>query len=280
MRKSAVLCRPLSCDESILVEHPGWRQSGDAFQRVFVSQDASRTLVTITPDKVIQHHLAGNGAEPRLDKFSLREEDLARVPTLRDRLTKLGTLARYRTSSLWEAFAWAIIRLRNNGNAETIFRNLSEHGERVSLRGGGEYAMFPTPAEVLALKNHDLQDVGLERVSRRPLVAAAEAYVQHGDEWCKQPRGVLFHSLQSVPRIGVATARSAVADWTNDWSLYPYADPNLRGYAAAAAPSFDWPDDHAFGPLWQELADGNLSSATLLMLTWGLQQSVDNAAVA
>src|SRR4051812_45438581 len=117
MRKSAVLSRPLSCDESILVEHPGWAQSDDGFQRVFVSQDGSRTFVMITPDKVIQHHLAGHGAEPRLDKFSLRDEDLASVPALRDRLTRLGTLARYRTSSLWEAFAWAIIRLRNNGNA-------------------------------------------------------------------------------------------------------------------------------------------------------------------
>jgi DNA-3-methyladenine glycosylase II len=103
-------------------------------------------------------------------------------------------------------------------------------------------------------------------------LAAAEAYREFGEKWRELEPAVLVDALQVVPRIGPWTARAAVADWANDWALYPYADLAVRTWARRAAPSYDWPaDEPTFGQIWRTLAGDQLSSLTLLTLAWGSQ---------
>ena len=78
--------------------------------------------------------------------------------------------------------------------------------------------------------------------------------------------------LQRIPRIGPWTAGAAVADYSNDFTYYPYADLAVRTWARRAAPSYPWPDsEQAFGRLWQRLAGDQLATWTLLTLAWGSQ---------
>ena len=52
---------------------------------------------------------------------------------------------------------------------------------------------------------------------------------------------VLVQELQRIPRIGPWTAGAAVADYSNDFTYYPYADLAVRTWAKRAAPSYPWP---------------------------------------
>jgi DNA-3-methyladenine glycosylase II len=145
------------------------------------------------------------------------------------------------------------------------------HGEQVGLPNGTTYALFPAPEIVLGLSDNQFSSIGMA-FKRRPLKAAAEAYLEHGAKWRELAPDTLIAELQIVPRIGPWTAHAAVADWSNDWSLYPYADLAVRTWAKRAAPSRDWPaDEPAFGQAWRALAGEHLCSLTLLTLAWGSQ---------
>jgi DNA-3-methyladenine glycosylase II len=124
---------------------------------------------------------------------------------------------------------------------------------------------------VLGLSNDQFSSIGMA-FKRRPLTAAAEAYLEQGTKWRELTPLALAGDLQTVPRVGPWTAHAAVADWSNDWSLYPYSDLAVRTWATRAAPSFDWPSDEPnFGRAWRALAGEHLSSLTLLTLAWGSQ---------
>src|SRR5690606_38082720 len=71
---------------------------------------------------------------------------------------------------------------------------------------------------------------------RRPLRAAAEAFLDLGDKWASLPPTDLVTQVQSVHRIGPWTAGAAVADHTGDFSRYPCAALAVRTCAAQAAP--------------------------------------------
>jgi DNA-3-methyladenine glycosylase II len=61
-----------------------------------------------------------------------------------------------------------------------------------------------------------------------------------------------------------------VADVSNDFAYYPYADLAVRTWARRAAPAYSWPDDEqSFGRLWRALAGDQLASLTLFTLAWG-----------
>jgi DNA-3-methyladenine glycosylase II len=131
--------------------------------------------------------------------------------------------------------------------------------------------MFPSPETVLALDAEQFSVLGLA-FKERPLRAAAAAYLEHGEQWRALSPADLIVALQDVPRIGPWTAHAAVADWSNDWALYSYADLAVRTWATRAAPSHDWPtDEPTFGALWSDMAGPHLSELTLLTLAWGSQ---------
>jgi DNA-3-methyladenine glycosylase II len=258
-----------------MTEHAAWRPFDGGHRRVFTLPDGGRCLVTISAGGLALHPLTAGGSDPALDVFTLSNGLLGEVPELATALADLGTVARFRTASLWDAIGTAIIRqVIRAGQSRKLYRAFCEaHGEQVSLPDGGTYALFPSPEAVLALDAGQFSAIGMA-FKRRPLRAAAAAYMEHSAQWRELSPHALTGELQTVPRIGPWTAHAAVADWSNDWALYPYGDLAVRTWARRAAPSCDWPaDEAAFGQAWRTLAGGHLSSLTLFTLAWGSQHA-------
>lgn len=259
----------------VVTEHAAWRITERGRYRVFALPDGGQWLIRVSGCEVLSCPLVASSGEPRFDVFALPRPGMAgcEAPELLSALTALGTIARFRTSDLWEAIATAIIRqVVRAPHAKRLYRDFCQaHGQRVSHLNDEGYALFPTAETVLGLRDEQLASVGLT-FKRRPLRAAAEAYLKHEVHWRGLPPDALVQELQHIPRIGPWTAGAAVADYSNDFTYYPFADLAVRTWAKRAAPSYPWPDsEQAFGRLWRGLAGDQLATLTLLTLAWGSQ---------
>jgi DNA-3-methyladenine glycosylase II len=255
----------------VLTEHAAWRTTPSGSRRVFVLPDGGQWLVTIDGDEPLPRPLAAGNARPQLDVFAVAAPAVSDVPALFDALAGLGAVARFRTPDLWEAIATAIIRqVIRAAHARHLHRNFCDaYGRRISCPDGDDFALFPDAGTVLDLHDEQFASIGMT-FKCRPLRAAARAYLKHGAQWRELPPGALLAELQRVPRIGPWTAGAAVADFTNDFAYYPYADLAVRTWAKRAAPACPWPDDEqAFGRIWRRLAGSQLAPMTLLTLAWG-----------
>ena len=256
----------------VMTDHAGWLPANAGRHRVFVTAGGGRWLATAHDGMVALHPLAP-GPAPVLDVFTLPDGPLTGAPELATALRGLGSTARFRNSDLWDAIGIAIMRqVVRAGQSKKLYRGFCQaHGARVELPNGEMYALFPTPETVLQLTDEQFASLGLA-FKRQPLRLAAEAYSGLGAQWRELSPAGLVDALQVVPRVGPWTARAAVADWSNDWALYPYADLAVRTWVKRAAPSHDWPvDEPTFGRMWRALAGEGLSSLTLLTLAWGSQ---------
>jgi DNA-3-methyladenine glycosylase II len=259
----------------VMTEHAAWRVTERGRYRVFTLPDGGRWLVRANGAELLSSPLIPSSGEPQFNVFTLRRPKMAtpEAPELFAALSALGNVARFRTSDLWEAMATAIIRqVVRASQAKRLYRDFCQaHGQRVTPLSCEGYALFPTAEIALGLQDEQFASAGLA-FKRRPLRAAAEAYLKHGAHWRDLPPDVLVQELQRIPRIGPWTAGTAVADYSNDFTYYPYADLAVRTWAKRAAPSYPWPDsEQAFGRLWQRLADDQLATLTLLTLAWGSQ---------
>ena len=257
----------------VMTEHPAWLPAAACRQRVLVVPDGGRWLATVRGGTLALDGLAHGAAKPVLDVFTHSDGVLREVPELATALAKLGSVVRFRNADLWDAIGTAIIRqVIRATQSKKLYRAFCEaYGERVELPYGGMYALFPTPEIVLSLSDEQFASTGMA-FKRSALRNAATAYLEQGVKWRELSPGDLTDELQSVSRIGPWTAHAAVADWSNVWSLYPYADLAVRAWATRAAPSHDWPSDEpTFGRVWRALAGEHLSSLTLLTLAWGSQ---------
>lgn len=260
----------------MMTEHAAWRSTGPARQRVFRVAGGGLWLAVVNGQTVTLDALKSAGNAPVLDIFAASAEGgllKRRVPELASALTGLGRVGRFRNSNLWDAVGLAIIRqVVRAGQSKKMYRTFSAtYGQQVLIPGADSFTLFPAPDVVLGLSAEQFSTIGMA-FKRAPLKAAAEAYLLYGEKWQELPPEVLIQALQEVPRIGPWTAHAAVADWCNDWSLYPYSDLAVRTWARRAAPSFDWPtDDAAFGRAWRLLTGDQLSAFTLLTLAWGSQ---------
>jgi DNA-3-methyladenine glycosylase II len=256
-----------------MTEHAAWRSADGRIERVFVLPNGARWLATVRECTLRLDALGGQSAVPAPGVFTLPGGAPANVSELAAALGGLGSVARFRNFDLWDAIGTAIIRqVIRAAHAKKLYRAFCDaYGERVRLPSGDVYCLFPTPEIAFGLDSDQFSAIGMA-FKRPPLLAAAQAYLEHGAKWRDLPPTVLIGELQTVPRIGQWTAHAAVADWSNDWSLYPYADLAVRTWAKRAAPAFTWPDDEpTFGALWRALACEHLSSLTLLTLAWGSQ---------
>jgi DNA-3-methyladenine glycosylase II len=254
-----------------MTEHPAWLPAAQGGRRVFMLPNGGRWLADITGGDLALTALNGEVTEPTADFFALPDGVAESVPELAVALSGLGQVGRLRNPSLWEALATGILRqVIRAAQSKKLYRAFSAaHGEVVTLPDGGTYALFPEPKAVLALDDEQFAELGLA-FKRAPLRAAASAYLEHGDTWQELPHTALIDEIQSVPRIGPWTAGAAIADFTNDWALYPYGDLAVRTWANRAAPSHGWfLGDGAFGGQWRRLAGEHLSTLTLLTLAWG-----------
>lgn len=260
---------------SVITEHAAWRTTQRGRYRVFALPDGGQWLVRVNGGELMSLPLIAASGEPRFDVFGLLRPEAAttEAPELFSVLAGLGVVARFRTSDLWEAIATAIIRQVVRAlHARRLYRDFCQaYGQRVTHLNGEEFALFPAAGIVLGLRDEQFASVGLT-FKRRSLRAAADAYLKHEAHWRHLPAEALLEELQRIPRIGPWTAGAAVADYSNDFTYYPYADLAVRTWAKRAAPSQTWPDsEQAFGRLWQRLAGDQLATLTLLTLAWGSQ---------
>lgn len=246
-----------------MLDHPGWDTTGVSPTRAMRTPDGVWLLTASGEARL----LAGSGDAPPVDVYDpAMLNGAALPPRLADALAALGPVRRWRNTDLWDALATAIIRqVIRAGQARRI-----HHAFRAAAGDpAGATGLMPTPERVVSMTAEEFGALGMA-FKRRPLQAAAAAYLDHYAEWAQLPADVLVKALQAVPRIGPWTAGAAVADHTGDYSLYPYADLAVRTWAATADPHTAWPaDEPGFAAKWRTLAGPHLSTLTALTLAWG-----------
>jgi DNA-3-methyladenine glycosylase II len=262
---------PLAAD-LWMIEHPAWLPTGNGARRVCALSGAV-VLAEVQNGDLVLTALDGGETEPVADVVRLPDGAAEEVPELAKELTGLGQVGRLRNPSLWDALGTAILRqVIRAGQSKKLYRTLcATQGERLRLPDGDSYCLFPTPQTILDLNDEQFKALGL--AFKQPVLrSAARAYLAHGDSWKRLPARALAEELQTVRRVGPWTAGAAVADYTNRWDLYPYADLAVRTWARRAAPSHVWfHNEHAFGAQWRRLTGEHLSPLTLLTLAWGSQ---------
>lgn len=240
-----------------LCEHPAWND-GHRLVRTPVGAVAA----TSTEDGI---NLSASG--PVVDVYDPTELTDAAPARLRRELEGRGPIARLRTPDLWEAIATAIIRqvIRADQSRLMYQRFTDAHGEATA---SGK--VFPAPKVVRDLSDAAFSELGMA-FKRDPLRAAAQAMLDHGQKWERLRPINLVSNLQSVPRIGPWTAGAAVADYTGDFSLYPYGDMAVRKYARQTFPDLDLPDqESAFAAHWSAYCATPFELSVLTALTLAL----------
>lgn len=248
-----------------MLDHPGW------------STTATRALRT-TNGPVLAHahgptitvHSQDSEATPRVDVYdphNLSEHVPAQLRTV---LGEHGPVQRLRNPDLWDAIATAIIRqVIRAGQARKMYHAFADaFGEPTPHNGP---RALPAPEVVLDLTDEAFAELGM--AFKRPgLRAAARSYAALGEKWAQLAPTAMISELQTVPRIGPWSAGAIVADYTGDFSLYPYGDMAVRKHARAAAPSLDLPNTAGvFAARWaaSTTSAAELSTVTALTLALG-----------
>lgn len=258
---------------NLMQEHPGWITSPSGFTRVMRSGATTWHLTwnSATGDLDVSPTTGSELTDP-LPVIDVVAPDPAAelFGPLGEALATSGPVARVRNCDLWDAIGTAINRqvVTATQARTTHQRFCSAYGEQVLTPAGGMF-LFPSAERVTGLADEDFDCLGMK--FKRPMLrAAADAYLANGPMWAELAPAELVSALRGVYRIGPWTAGAAVADWTNDFTQYPYYDMAVRHWARIAAPSLDWPStDAEFGPLWLDGAGEHLSALTLLTLAQG-----------
>lgn len=252
--------------DTVMTDHPAWTPpAGPWLVRVMSSPDGSHAIVRTDGTRTEWCCSRAAAREPGIFAFP---EGCA--PELAGPLGRLGPVARFANPSLWDAIATAVIRqVVRADQARVQYQTLCQaYGAEVRC-GGLAGWLFPSPEAVLALDDSQFKALGLA-FKREALRAAAGAFLKDGGVWALLPARELAAELPSVRRIGPWTAGAAAADWSNDFSLYPYGDLAVRTWAIRAAPDAGWPgNEPGFRTRWEQATSPHLADITLLTLAWG-----------
>ena len=252
---------------TVMTEHPAWWPTPDGPVRVFRTAAGDEAVRVGREGR----RLPGTAGGPVPDTFEVAAAGRGPMAELVASLSALGPVVRYRNPDLWDALATAVVRqVIRAGQSKRLYRAFADRfGDRADAGAGRSLPMFPGHERVLELSDEAFASHGMA-FKKRPLRNAAAAYARDGKSWRSLPARDLVEALQSVPGIGPWTASAAVADFTNDWSVYPHGDLAVRTWAKRAAPSTPWPDNDAdFASLWRRCAGPDLSALTVLVLAWG-----------
>jgi len=212
--------------------------------------------------------VSGAGAPPTTDVFT--PATLTGTTELTRALVDAGPVARIRNGDIWDSLATGVIRqVIRAGQARLLYLRLCEsHGERVRTPTG-QVNLFPSADTVLDLSDMEFARLGLA-FKRETLRAAARAVTAHNTEWLRLTPTDLLIELQKIERVGPWTAGAVVADVSNDFSLYPYADLAVRTWAGRLAPETDWPSEETrFAKRWRQVGLDQLGTLTALTLAQG-----------
>jgi DNA-3-methyladenine glycosylase II len=268
----------------VLTDHPSWLVNDDGWAYRAVRCGTLIWTITCSPLTTSGRSLCvrpvlGSGKAPV--PHTLDPSDLTGSDPVARALCEAGPVSRLRNPNLWDALATSIVRqVIRAGQARKLYRAFCRaHGAQVTTTAGTTY-LFPAPDAVLALPDEEFARLGMA-FKRRPLRAAAEAYLEFGSKWTQLDPSQLLVEIQHVPRIGPWTAGATVADVTNDYALYPFADLAVRTWAKRLAPELMWPEtEPEFARVWHRLAGEQLSERTLLTLAWGVRHAAATGAVA
>jgi DNA-3-methyladenine glycosylase II len=262
----------------VMFDHPAWVVDEDGTARRAARSGESTLTIVARPDSPHGHVLDPHG-DFRADV--IEPPPAPSTTPLTRLLGNAGPVIRVANPDLWDALATGIVRqVIRAGQARLLYREFSRAcGEHVETSAGPAW-LFPSPENVLSISDSEFSRLGMA-FKARPLRAAAEAYLLHQHSWSKLGAADLVTAVQRVPRIGPWTAGAAVADATNDFSLYPYADLAVRTWAKRLDPARAWPDNESeFAAAWRGLAGEQLSDLTLLTLAWGVRHAATQGAAA
>ncbi|MFI6813299.1 hypothetical protein ACIBG7_12850 [Nonomuraea sp. NPDC050328] len=248
-----------------MLDHPGWDhcqtgpvravRAGGGIWQVNTQPLFSATLIKTS------------ALDPRVDVYDPAKLDPTLTPPgLLAALRQAGPVARLRNPDLWDALATAIIRqVIRAGHARLMHQRFrAAVGHPVE-----DTHLMPDAATVAGLKAEVFNDLGMA-FKARPLRTAAERYLADGPGWELLAPAETLKAVMTVSRIGPWTASAAIADYTGDFSFYPYDDLAVRTWAARADPGTPWPITSAdFADRWREAAGPHLSTLTALTLAWG-----------
>ncbi|WP_218002429.1 hypothetical protein [Nocardia brevicatena] len=260
----------------LMTDHPGWVRDGAEVRRAVTDGRSVSVLTAGGHGDVLDlrvDSVQGRGAATVVEEFD--PAALSGPDSLVSPLKHAGVVVRVANPSLWDAIATAIVRqVIRAATARALYRSFGRATGAVVDDGGAALMWAPAPEVVLRMSDSEFADLRMT-FQRKKLVAAAAAFLEHGERWSMlrrtaEQRAELVEALVSVPGIGAWTAGAAVADYTNDFGLYPFSDLAVRTWAARMAPELGWPDtEPEFAAVWREIAGEQLSQWTLLTLAWG-----------
>ena len=255
---------------TIMRDHPAWTTTAGGAARVMRSGTSTWLIISdgwLSDVEVTVVDGPGDGPAPdviRVDKPTLQESEIGSA------LASLVPLSRLRNADLWDAIANGILRqVVTADQARAMYRRFcAAFGDRVETPYGVEH-LFPDPERMLRLSSGAFGALKMS-FTRKLLHVAATAYLEHGTAWSQLEPAELVTELRSVPGIGPWTAGVSAADFSGDFSVYPYPDRTIRTYARRAAPATAWPgSDAKFRSHWQAIAGNHISGLTQLVLAWG-----------
>ncbi|WBB72615.1 hypothetical protein O7602_23355 [Micromonospora sp. WMMD1128] len=242
--------------------------------RLLTADNETSWLVEAHGQELTWTTLSGDDPTPATEVFRLSLSARSQATVLDASLAELGDVARLRNPSLWDALATAIVRqVIRAGQARKLYREFCDRfGPTVARSDETDIRAFPSPEHALTLSDGDFTESGMA-FKRRPLRHAAEAFMARAEQWTGLAPSVLVKELQTIPGVGPWSAGAAVADWSNDWTLYPYGDLAVRTWARHADPGTAWPaDDSTFAAHWRRVTGDQLGAYTLLTLAFGCRQ--------
>jgi DNA-3-methyladenine glycosylase II len=257
------------------LDHPAWTRvtDGQSADRLVKIADAIWLVHAGPGAAATMSRVRGDcGERPVLDTFD--PEHLTAPARLARPLKAAGVVRRLRNPDLWDALANSIIRqVIRAPHARTMYRTFcQEFGETLDV-GVGALSLVPSADMVAELSDSEFTRVGMA-FKASALRHAALAYRAHRLRWQAMGPRELQVAVQDVPRIGPWTAGAAVADYTGDFSLYPFGDLAVRTWATTLAPAMVHPDtEPAFAAHWKRLGGSRVAELTMLTLAWGTRQA-------
>jgi DNA-3-methyladenine glycosylase II len=254
----------------IMRDHPGWIVTRVGAARVMRSGPSTWLLACVGHLYGIEMTVVDGPRDGLAPEVIRVDRPLSPGSEIGAALASAIPSWRVRNTDLWDAIGTTILsQIIGAEQARAIYQRFCESsGDPVDTPYGVMY-LFPDPERLLRLPSRTFNALKMS-FTRALLRTAATAYLKHGDAWSRFGPAALVAALRSVPGIGSWTAGVAAADYTGDFSVYPYTDRTVRAYARRAAPNTMWPaGDAAFRSHWRTLAGDGVSGLTQLVLAWG-----------